>query len=128
MAFWWQCPCSRTVRGSAGRVLRRVARQEFAQDERLPAKPLRARIVREEIAELVSKHRRAAWLEHDHRAARVDLLAETIHDAPQVGFGPRQHAEVVERAAAAEVSWGTLTLNPAASNTSYAATAVSGWK
>src|SRR5688572_6567017 len=82
--------------------IRRVPLEEFAQQERLPAQLVGARIARKQIAKLVAKNRRAARLEHHNWDAGVDLWTEMIHHSLQVSLRAVEHAEVVKWTAAAE--------------------------
>ena len=76
--------------------------EKLGQQEGLTAQPHRARIVWKQIAELVPEDRRAAWLEHDHRYARIDRLAELLQDRAQIRLRAIEQAEVVQRTTATE--------------------------
>src|SRR5690606_26627961 len=79
-----------------------LADQELGQRHRLRAEPLRIRVVGEQLVELVPEDGDAARLEPHDRCAGADLRPEYVDDAAELVSGQVQHAEVVERAAAAE--------------------------
>ena len=77
--------------------------EEFAEQERLFAQGLGALVVREEVEEFVAEDGDAAGLEPDDGDSGFDLGLELVEDVEEQGFGAVEHAEVVERASAAEV-------------------------
>ena len=84
----------------------RVAFEEFAEQERLPRQGLGALVVGEEIEEFVAEDGDAAGFEADDGDSGFDLGREFVEDVEQQSFGAVEHAEVVERASAAEVGLG----------------------
>jgi len=77
-------------------------RQELAQQERLAAQALRILILRKEIGQLVAEDGDAARLEPDDRRAGADVVPQGVEDLAELAPCEAEHAEVVERAAAAE--------------------------
>jgi hypothetical protein len=77
--------------------------EEFAEQESLLAQGLGAVVVGEEVEEFVAEDGDAAGLESDDGDAGFDFGFELIEDFEQEALGAVEHAEVVERAAAAEV-------------------------
>src|SRR2546426_8544075 len=86
-------------------VARRVVFQELAQEKRLAPQPLRARVVREEIPQLVAKDGRAARLEHDDRQAGVDVRTDLLENALEVQLGAIEEPKVIERSPATEMAF-----------------------
>ena len=80
--------------------------EELAEEEGLVAEFLRARIVGEEVGELVAEDGGAAWFEDDDGCASCELRGEGVEGFEEIFFGGVEHAEVVERAAAAEMLCG----------------------
>ena len=58
--------------------------------------------MRQETAQLIAEDRDARGLEPHHRRAAPDFLAQDLEDLPQLRARQVEHAEVVERPAAAE--------------------------
>src|SRR5258705_927250 len=85
-------------------IARRVVFQQLAQEKRLAPQPLRARVVREEIPQLVAKDGRAARLEHDDRQAGVDVRTDLLENALEVQLRAIEEPKVVERPPAAEIA------------------------
>jgi hypothetical protein len=83
--------------------IRNVTREEFAEQKGLVTQALGARILREKVDELIAKDARAAGFEEDEEKAGVDLGRAIAQDLFQIGAGLLQKAEIVERAAAADV-------------------------
>ncbi len=77
--------------------------EEFAEQERLLAQGLGALVVGKEVEEFVAEDGDAAGFEADDGDSGFDLGREFVEDIEQQGFGAVEHAEVVERASAAEV-------------------------
>src|SRR5204863_9936387 len=94
------------AREGRGLIVRSMASQELGEEEGLAAQPLRARIGREQVAQLVAKDRGAARLENDHRPPGVDLGPEAHEDAPQVILGTVEEAEIVQWPAATQALRG----------------------
>ena len=46
-----------------------------------------ARVVGEEVSQLVAEDAGAAWLEHDDRHAGIDLRREGVEDADEIALG-----------------------------------------
>jgi hypothetical protein len=67
---------------------------------------LGALVVREEVEEFVAEDGDAAGFESDDGDAGFDLGLELVEDVQEQAFGAVEHAEVVERASAAEVGAG----------------------
>src|ERR1035441_7042432 len=88
---------------------RGVAREHFTQHDGLFAEPDCALIFGEEVDEFVTEDAGAAWFEHDDGNAGCDLRLKLVEDAEQVATRFIEESEVVERAAAADVSLGNLT-------------------
>jgi hypothetical protein len=91
---------------SGVRVVSEFSFQEFAEKECLFAQGLGPVVVREEVEELVAEDGDAAGLESDDEGAGFDLGGEFVEDVEKEGFGAVEHAEVVERASAAEIGAG----------------------
>ena len=79
------------------------ALQVLGQRESLFCKAAGAFIVREELGELLPKHRDTTGLQSDHRSIAVDRCAEDLQDAVEGRFGRIEHPEIIVRAAAAQV-------------------------
>jgi hypothetical protein len=77
--------------------------EEFAEQKRLFAQGLGALVVREEVEEFVAEDGDAAGLESDDWDSSFDLGGEFVEDVEQQGFCAVEHAEIVERTAAAEI-------------------------
>ena len=82
--------------------------EEVGEEDDLLAEALGGVFVREEVGELVLEHGGAAGLEADDRCAFADVVGEGGEDFAEVGLGLVEHAEVVERTAAAEVLAGDV--------------------
>ena len=67
-----------------------------------PLQPLGVLVHREEVRQLVAEDGHAARLEPDDGHARLDLGPQRVEDLAQQSLGRVEHAEVVERPAAAE--------------------------
>jgi hypothetical protein len=80
--------------------------EELAEEEGLVAKFGGSWIVGKEVGELVAEDGGAGWLEDDNGSAGVKLWSESGEGFEEIVFGGREHAEVVEGAAAAEVLGG----------------------
>jgi hypothetical protein len=87
-------------------VVVQILFEEFAEEESLFAQGLCAVVVREEVEEFVAEDGDAAGLESDDRDSGFDLGGEFVEDVEEQGLGAVEHAEVVERASAAEVGLG----------------------
>jgi hypothetical protein len=88
------------------RVGREFLFEELAEQERLFAQDLGALVVREEVEEFVAEDGDAAGLEADDGDSGFDLGGERVENVEEQGLGAIKHAEVVERASAAEVGLG----------------------
>jgi hypothetical protein len=82
------------------RVGREFLFEELAEQERLFAQDLGALVVREEVEEFVAEDGDAAGLEADDGDSGFDLGG--VENVEEQGLGAIKHAEVVERASAAE--------------------------
>ena len=82
---------------------RSVAFEKFAEQECLAAQGLGALVVREEVDEFVAEDGDAAGFESDDGDAGFDFGFELVENFEQQRFGAVEHAEVVERASAAEI-------------------------
>jgi hypothetical protein len=80
----------------------RVSVEELAEQESLLAQGLGALVVGEEVEEFIAEDGNATGLESDDRDFGFDFGREFVEDVEQKGFGAVEHAEVVERASAAE--------------------------
>src|SRR5579859_7782093 len=85
-------------------VFRRVLFQKFAEKICLAAKLVRQRMIGQQVAELIAKYGGAAWFENNHRSTRSDFHFQGFKNSEQIIFRKIQHAEVVERPAAAQLS------------------------
>src|SRR5882672_9735903 len=94
-------PSDRRQRKVGGALL-----EEFAQQDNLSREGLGALVSWEQIGELVAEHGGAAGLEYDDRSPCFDFGEQFIHDVEQQALGAVEHANVVERASAAEMSAG----------------------
>ena len=84
----------------------RVVDEELAEEEGLVAKLCGARVVGKEVGEFVAEDGGAAGFEDDDGSAGVELRGEGVEGFEEVVLCGVEHAEVVERAAAAEVLRG----------------------
>ena len=84
------------------RVGRKGLLEEFAEQESLFAQGLGTLVVWEEVEEFVAEDSDAAGLEADDGDAGFDLGRECVEDVEEQGLSAVEHAEVVERASAAE--------------------------
>lgn len=97
--------------GERGRlIIWRVAKEKIAEEEGLLAQVLGSGMVREKIAEFVAKNAGAGGFEEDDGKASVDPGGETIHDAFEIGAGFGEKSEIVQGAAAADMSSRDLNL------------------
>ena len=80
--------------------------EELAEQKCLFAQGLSALVMREEVEEFVAEDGDAAGFESDDGDSGFDLGLELIEDIEEQGFGTVKHAEVVERASAAEMGAG----------------------
>jgi hypothetical protein len=80
--------------------------QKLTEQERLAPKPVGARISGEEVSQFIAEDRGAAWFENDDWQPGVDLRTQTLEDALEILLGFVEHAEVIQRAPAAEVVAG----------------------
>ena len=87
-----------------GLVVGGVFDEELAEEEGLVAEFGGAGIVGEEVGELVAEDGGAAGFEDDDGCAGGELRGEGVEDFEEVIFCGVEHAEVVERAAAAEMA------------------------
>src|SRR5438132_6640745 len=71
--------------------------QEFTQEERLASQPIGARVGWKQASQLVSKHRRAARLQHDDGPSGLEMRAQQAQDPLKVFLCLAEHAEIVER-------------------------------
>jgi hypothetical protein len=96
----------------AGELWRRVVRgvfdEELAEQEGLVSELCGAGIVGQEVAEFIAKDAGAAGFEDDDGGSGGELRGESVEDFEEILLGGREEAEVVERAAAAEVLRGEL--------------------
>ena len=91
-------------RDEIGREIRRLGGEEIGEKPDLPAQALRAGVVGKEFQQFVFEDAGAAWLEEDERQASLDLRSHAAENFGEIGAGGREKAEVVERAAAADVA------------------------
>lgn len=90
--------------GEAGRaVIRRVPREEIAEQEALIAEATRARVIGEEVTKLVVEDAGAGGFEKNDGKARVDLRGQGFEDALEITARGGEEAEVIEWASAAEM-------------------------
>ena len=82
-------------------VARYLMLEELAQEKRLLPQSVCARIGRKQISQLVSKHRRAARLQHDDGPSGLEPRTEHVQDSLQIRLRLYEHAEIVERPPAA---------------------------
>lgn len=95
--------------GVLGRlVVGRVAGEELAEQEGLVGEAAGAVVAGEEVEELVAEDAGATGFEEEEGKAAVDLGREFREDAAEVVAGGIEEAEVVKRAAAADVLAGDL--------------------
>ena len=119
-------PCGASFGGrkSGAFFSRNSLRMKVFAESRLASSSIGKRLM-----QLVAEDRHAARLQPDDRRARLDLGPERVEDLAQQPLGRVEHAEVVERPAAAErLPRARRPGSPAASSTSTAAIAVCGWK
>ena len=80
--------------------------EEFAEQECLAGEGLGALVVGEKVDQFVAEDGDAAGLETDDGDSGFDLGGEFVQDLEEQAFGAVEHADVVERASAAEVGPG----------------------
>jgi len=85
-----------------------VLDEELAEEEGLIAELGGAGVVGKEVCEFVAEDGGAAWFEDDDRGACGELGGECVEDLEEIFFCGVEHAEVVERTAAAEVVVGVF--------------------
>ena len=91
--------------GAGGGVVERgFADEEFAEEQGVGFEFVGAGVVGEEVGELVAEDGGAAWLEDDDGHAGGEEGLEDGEGVEEVSAGGREQAEVVERAAAADVA------------------------
>src|SRR3954454_12681948 len=78
-----------------------VLRDEFAEQADLRRKTLRVLVVRQHVEQLVAEHRRAAWLQDDHRDSGADRIAQHPECLLQHPLRERPETLVTQRTAAA---------------------------
>src|SRR5579859_2136845 len=83
--------------------LRRMPHQKLAQQQRLLAQPLGARVLRKEVQQLIAKHAGAARLKKNENPSRTDLRSKIFKNAPQIFPRLLQESKVVQRAPAADM-------------------------
>jgi hypothetical protein len=81
----------------------RILVEKFAEQERLLAESSGALVVREEVDEFVAEDGDAARFEADDGNSGFDFGLQFVEDVEEQSFGTVEHAEVVERASAAEM-------------------------
>ena len=69
------------------------------------AKACGARVIGEELGELVAEDAGAAWLQKQEWQAGIDLRCHAIEDAGQIGMRIVEEAEVIKGASATDVSF-----------------------
>src|SRR5579863_9701975 len=84
--------------------VRSVLHEEVREQPCLVAKPLRDRVVREKLLQLVAEDAGAAWLKKDERQAGNDLRGHALENLGEIVTGRAEEAEVVERTPAADVA------------------------
>src|SRR5258708_18412606 len=84
------------------RVSGRSILQEFAKQKCLLAQPVRSRVTRKQVAQLVPKNGGTTRLEHNDWQAGVNLCTEGIHDFFKVSLCFGQHSEVIQRPSATQ--------------------------
>ena len=80
--------------------------QELAEQERLLAQGLCAFIVGEEVDQFVAEYGNTTGLKAHYGDSSRDLGLELVEDFEKKTFGAVEHAEIVERASAAEIGTG----------------------
>jgi hypothetical protein len=88
---------------AGGPEVRRLLNEELAEKEGVVAKALCARVAWKEVDQFVAKDGCATGLEKDEGEACIDLRREIAKNFLEVGASLFQEAEVVERAAAADM-------------------------
>src|SRR5437868_2508056 len=76
--------------------------QKFAEQKSLAFESLRFSILAEQVGHLIAKDGDAAWFDSDDGRASFNVGAQSGQRLFQRGFGLVEHAEVIERATAAE--------------------------
>ena len=95
---------------AAGCEVGGFGRKKVGQQPDLPAHALGARVVREKLKQFVLEDAGATGFEEDDRKAGIYLLGQAVEDAGEIGARRAEQAEVVKRAAAAEVALRGLDL------------------
>ena len=88
-----------------GLVVRRALEQKLGEQHHLLFQRARARIVGQQIHRLIAEHAGAARLEHNDGRAGGEGGRERIHRVGEIVLCPVEHAEVVQRPAAAHVTF-----------------------
>ena len=89
---------------AGGRKVRRVLREPVGEEPDLLAELLRVGIFGEDFEELIFEDAGAAWLKKDEGQTGADLRGHAGKDLREIAAGGVEEAEVVERAAAADVA------------------------
>lgn len=82
--------------------------EELAEEKSLVAELGGTRIVGKKVGQFIAEDRSTTWLEDDDGGSSGQLRSQSIEDFEEIFFGRIQHAEVVERAAAAEMLRGQV--------------------
>src|SRR5919109_1021875 len=84
-------------------VLGALLFQKLAQQKGLRLQPVRKRIMRKQVVQLVAKHGSATWFQHNQRHASLHLRLQFTQDAAQVALSHIEHSVVIERTTAAQM-------------------------
>ncbi len=87
-------------------ITRSMMFQKLTQQERLAVKSIGARISGEEVSQFIAEDRGAAGFQNDDRQSGVDLRSQALKNVREILPGFIEHAEVIQRASAAEVFLG----------------------
>src|SRR6266567_8717198 len=96
-----------TLEAARGEV-RSLGRKPVGQQPHGFAQLLGARVVGEELGELVAEDAGATWLEENEGQAGIDLRSHAVEDVGEIGAGGIEKTEVVEWATAADVTFGDM--------------------
>src|SRR5579859_1950002 len=86
-----------------GRIGAELLFEKFAEQECLLTQSLRTGIVGKEVDEFVAEDGNTAGFEPDDRDSSFDLRLKLVENFEKQSLGTIKHAEIVERASAAEV-------------------------
>src|SRR5205085_12406059 len=79
--------------------------EKFAQKQGLAGQNPGPRIVGKQVQQLISEDGSATWLQNDDRNFFLNYPSERVEYSQKLTLGAMEHAEIVERASAAQTSF-----------------------